>query len=188
VHSLLARLSVQRKLEPRFKGAYRLLYNGFSVLHLLAVFVIGRSVLDTHTFTFLSAPTIAAGLLAIKILGLVIIVLSLTKYDLGRFSGFTQLRTREYNCTNANEPLVRIGLSRWVRHPLYTGAFLLLWGGADSSFGFWTATLGSAYLIIGTRFEERKLTRFYGDAYRVYQEEVPMSFPFWRSAFRGGRF
>jgi protein-S-isoprenylcysteine O-methyltransferase Ste14 len=57
---------------------------------------------------------------------------------------------------------------------------MFLWGGATSSFGFWTALFASAYFIIGTKFEERKLVRLYGDAYRQYQESVSMYFPWKR--------
>ncbi|MDP3480639.1 MAG: hypothetical protein Q8R88_12775 [Desulfoprunum sp.] len=35
----------------------------------------------------------------------------------------------------------------------------------------------SAYLIIGTILEERKLVVEYGDIYRTYQRQVPMLLP-----------
>jgi len=180
VHSLLARLPVQRNIEPHLKGSYRLLYNGLSAIHILAVFALGRAILETSTFLALASPLAMAVFMIIKLSGFIIIVLSLTKYDLGRFSGLTQLRTLEYLSNDTQEPLQRSGLSQWVRHPLYSGVFLILWGGADSSFGFWTAVWGSLYLIVGTAFEERKLVHFYGDAYGSYQAEVPRYIPFKR--------
>jgi len=183
-HSFLARLNTQRKLEPHFKGGYRLLYNGLSVVHLLAVFAIGRTFLDTRAFEVFSSVAVDSLLTAVKAVGFIILVLALMKYDLGRFSGLTQVRVLEYMSTVSPEPLQRSGLNRWVRHPLYTGAFLVLWGGADSSLGFWTAVWGSLYLVIGTVLEERKLVQFYGDAYRAYQAEIPMYFPTRRSLVR----
>ena len=104
-------------------------------------------------------------------------VLALSMYDLGRFSGITQLITGEKTSSASNEPLQRQFLNRWVRHPLYTAAFFLLWGGATSTLGLWTAIWGTIYLIIGTLFEERKLVRIYGNDYRIYQREVPRYFP-----------
>lgn len=104
--------------------------------------------------------------------------MALIKYDIGRFAGVTQLFTGEQLSSESNEPLQIGGLNRWVRHPLYTGAFLMLWGGAINSFELWTAIWGSVYLVIGTLFEERKLVRIYGHEYRQYQQQVPRYFPF----------
>ena len=66
-----------------------------------------------------------------------------------------------------------------VRHPLYSGAFLILWANALSPLQLWTAIWGSFYLIVGTYFEERKLISVYGDAYRQYQKNVSRYFPRW---------
>ena len=107
-----------------------------------------------------------------------VLLAALAKYDLGRFSGITQLFTGERVSAVSNEPLQISGLNKRVRHPLYTGAFLLLWGGAINSFELWTAIWGSVYLVIGTVFEERKLVSIYGDDYRRYQQQVPRYFPF----------
>jgi methanethiol S-methyltransferase len=35
----------------------------------------------------------------------------------------------------------------------------------------------TAYLFIGAYFEERKLVREFGEAYRGYQQRTPMFFP-----------
>ena len=113
----------------------------------------------------------------IKILGYIVLLVALLKYDVGRFAGITQLFTGERVSASTSEPLQKQGLNRWVRHPLYTGVFLVLWGGAVSLFDVWTAIWGTVYLLIGTMFEERKLLRIYGDDYHKYQKEVPRYFP-----------
>jgi protein-S-isoprenylcysteine O-methyltransferase Ste14 len=82
------------------------------------------------------------------------------------------------------EKLVVSGLNRYVRHPLYFATLLLLLGyflrQPDRSHAI-TAALGLAYLLIGTRLEERKLVATFGQAYRDYQQKVPMLIPFkWR--------
>ena len=43
--------------------------------------------------------------------------------------------------------------------------------------GLATAVWGSAYLVIGTAFEERKLRRLYGQAYEDYRARVPAFVP-----------
>lgn len=184
IHSSFARQSIQKKIEPLFKGSYRLLYNIFSLIQFLALLELGQYLLDTQTFALISSAVAQSALLVLKILGLVIIVLALAKYDLGRFSGFTQVRTLESLAMEPNEDLHIKGLNSWVRHPLYSGAFLYFWGGADSLFGVSTAIFASLYLIVGTVLEERKLLNFYGSAYQTYQKDVPRFFPLKLSMFQ----
>jgi len=42
--------------------------------------------------------------------------------------------------------LVTNGLYRWVRHPLYTSAFLLLWAAPELSWNNWPSTWGSRFI------------------------------------------
>ncbi len=67
------------------------------------------------------------------------------------------------------------GLHRCVRHPLYSAGFMILWGLLRDPLSLAMAIWGSLYLVIGTRFEERKLRRLYGAAYDDYSKRVPPS-------------
>jgi protein-S-isoprenylcysteine O-methyltransferase Ste14 len=78
---------------------------------------------------------------------------------------------------DAPEPLRLDGPHRFVRHPLYTALFLVLWGRAFDEAMIATAVWGSLYLIVGTRFEERKLLRLHGAAYARYRARVPAFLP-----------
>ncbi len=97
-------------------------------------------------------------------------------YDRGRFVGTTQLRVPDMV---PDEDLRIDGLHRYVRHPLYSGLFLVLWGHAQTEFALATALWGSLYLVIGTGFEERRLIARYGQAYTAYRARVPAYLP-WR--------
>lgn len=176
-HSLLARHAVQQRFEPFFGRGYRLLYNLFAVVKILAVLFFGKYLLSESRFDFLSHQLIDFASFGIQALGGIVLVVAFASYDIGRFIGITQLFTGERVSVVSSEALQRNGLNRWVRHPLYTGAFLVLWGGAINSFELWTAIWGTVYLVIGTLFEERKLIRIYGDDYRHYQQQVPRYFP-----------
>ncbi len=180
-HSILARLSVQKRLEFFTGKYYRLSYNTLALLKIAAVFYVGQTWLSDVRFNLLDSNVAIYSFIAIRAIGFLILALALTTYDLGRFAGITQVITGERVSDSSNEPLQKRFLSQWVRHPLYTGAFLILWGGATSPFGFWTALWGTAYLVIGTHFEERKLRDIYGDEYRKYQQEVPRYFPSFNS-------
>lgn len=183
VHSLLAISSVKDRLAPVLGSAYRLSYNVFAVLHIGLVFLIGRTLLSGSRFTFLSSWPMVAVLGMVTLCGCLLILLSLRQYDLGQFSGLSQWRAARSGTNQSNdgavtlEPLNVTGLNGWVRHPLYSGAFLYIWGSAASSFGFWTAVFASAYLVIGAHYEERKLIKAYGDAYVNYRAQVPAFIP-----------
>jgi methanethiol S-methyltransferase len=66
-----------------------------------------------------------------------------------------------------------IGPYRWVRHPIYLGWFLLVFGvphmtGTRLAF----AVISSAYLVVAIPFEERSLVETFRDEYRRYQQAV----------------
>jgi protein-S-isoprenylcysteine O-methyltransferase Ste14 len=178
VHSLLARASVKRKLQPLLGRTYRISYNLFSALHIGLVIIGGEIVLGENSVVFEIGNPLAILATACQWTGIVIIMLGLKQYDLRLFAGVTQL-FRASNITTADEePLHLTGMHRYVRHPLYLGAYLYLLGGAVNEFGMQTALWGCLYLIVGTWFEERSLVTQYGRAYLEYKEKVPAIFPF----------
>ena len=109
-------------------------------------------------------------------IGLGIILLALRQYDLAEFAGTDAFQTK----TPARSRLKTSGLSGIVRHPLYTGTLLFLWGlwllDASLSTLIMAACL-SAYIRVGIYFEEKKLLREFGREYARYRQRVPMLFP-----------
>jgi len=177
VHSLLASASVKRTLDPLFGDSYRLSYNLFSALHIGFVILGGQLLLGQNSESFNLASEYDILTTASRWLGVAIILAALTQYDLGLFSGLSQLR-KDSQLSEDDEPLHLSGMHRYVRHPIYLGAYLYLWAGAVDEFGLQTALWGSAYLFIGTWFEERKLIAQFGGSYVEYQKKVPAIFPF----------
>ncbi|MFT5485898.1 MAG: protein-S-isoprenylcysteine O-methyltransferase Ste14 [Paracoccaceae bacterium] len=154
---------------------HRLAYNGFAVLHLGIVWWLGRAWLSAAPP--LGVPPTAALIGdGATILGLIVIAVALTGYDRGRFLGTTQIRSP---AEEPDEGLKTGGLLRYVRHPLYSGLFLVLWGHAQTEFALATAAWGSIYLLIGAMYEERRLADRYGAAYVEYRRRVPAFIP-WR--------
>jgi protein-S-isoprenylcysteine O-methyltransferase Ste14 len=70
------------------------------------------------------------------------------------------------------------GPYRWVRHPLYLFSLVIIWSGPVFTMdrllhnGLWTL-----WIVIGAIMEERDLVGCFGEAYRTYQETVPMLLP-----------
>jgi len=177
VHSLLARESVKHLLQPFFGRAYRISYNLFSTLHIAIVIIGGQIVLGGNSVDFEMGNELALLAIACQLTGVAVIVVSLTQYDLGRFSGVSQL-SDDRHIEAEIEPLHVTGMHRYIRHPLYLGAYLYLIGGAVSEFALQTTIWGCVYLMAGTWFEERSLVSRYGLAYVEYKEKVPAVFPF----------
>ena len=177
VHSSLARPTVQITIESYLTHWYRLSYNLLAVLTILMVLFTGTKWISTSTLSVFDDSVLWFVSYGIMLIGYIVFIAAFTSYDMGRFVGITQIINRERVSTASSESLLQEGLNRWARHPLYTGAFLILWGGAHSWFDIWTAFWGTLYLLIGTKYEERKLIKIYGDEYRNYQKHVPRYFP-----------
>ncbi|MFB6260531.1 MAG: isoprenylcysteine carboxylmethyltransferase family protein [Thiohalorhabdaceae bacterium] len=61
----------------------------------------------------------------------------------------------------------------FVRHPWYFFGLVILWTRDLHLAGLVAAVAISAYLVIGSRLEERKLLSAYGTAYAAYKRRVP---------------
>jgi protein-S-isoprenylcysteine O-methyltransferase Ste14 len=79
--------------------------------------------------------------------------------------------------------LVTTGLYKFVRHPQYTGLFISLFGEGVIhwptifSIGLMPLIVIAYYFL--ARKEEEEMLRQFGDAYRIYQNQVPMFLPRW---------
>jgi protein-S-isoprenylcysteine O-methyltransferase Ste14 len=72
------------------------------------------------------------------------------------------------------------GIHRFVRHPLYSGTILFVWG-LFFVFPFLNNLIAvillTLYLFIGISFEEKKLVKEFGEKYQAYILKVPMLIP-----------
>lgn len=178
-HSILASETMKRCLARVFGPTYRLAYNGFAVITLAITFWLGHQYFaDTEAFNHTS--TIKILLSITEVSGWLLMFFALGQYDLSRFAGTHQLKAAKSGThSDDDETLHTKGLHHYVRHPLYSAVFLVLWGAAWTPFGLATAIFGSGYLLIGTYYEERRLLVRYGEAYATYRDSVPAFIP-WR--------
>jgi protein-S-isoprenylcysteine O-methyltransferase Ste14 len=67
---------------------------------------------------------------------------------------------------------------KFIRHPIYLGLLLGVWGTPVMTLGHMLFAMGmSVYILIGIHFEERDLEMFLGEDYRRYKQRVPMLVP-----------
>ncbi len=178
-HSLLAGGGAKKRLFPVFGSFHRLSYNLFAALHIALVMALGWRLFGAIE-AFQLAPWARNALLIGYVLGWAAFLWALKGYDLGLLAGTKQIRERMREPLKpADEPLLIAGAHRYVRHPLYAGAFLILWGRISDEFDLATAAWASLYLVAGTFFEERKLLRLYGKEYADYRRSTPAFIP-WR--------
>ncbi len=75
-------------------------------------------------------------------------------------------------------PITVAGPYRWVRHPLYLFMILMIWSCPDvTTDRLLFNLLWTAWIVVGSYFEENDLIAEFGDAYREYQKRVPMLVP-----------
>lgn len=110
-------------------------------------------------------------------------------YDGAQFLGLRQASSgANPRLLSGGDRLDTSGILGVVRHPWYTATFLLLWAQDLTALSIQVNALLSAYLVVGTLLEERKLVQEFGGHYRDYQRRVGMFVPIqWlRAKLRGG--
>jgi protein-S-isoprenylcysteine O-methyltransferase Ste14 len=83
--------------------------------------------------------------------------------------------------------LVTDGVYGVIRHPQYAGIFLAIFGQLVHWPTILTLALAPVIIIAYVRLarrEEARLAVLFGDAYRAYQQRVPMFVPRWRTVRR----
>ena len=100
-------------------------------------------------------------------------------YDSLSFFGIRQiLNFKKLKTTNPSEEIKKNGLLAVTRHPMYLALIIYLWSQTFRVADIVVNIVLTIYVIIGTVLEEKKLVLEFGDAYRKYQQEVPMLVPF----------
>jgi methanethiol S-methyltransferase len=175
LHSILASSKFKRfanhKMGKQYEF-YRLYYTVFALVGLAIILFYQITILSHRIFI----PTTVSSVLGIitAFSGLLIMSICILKYfmQLSGLKGLIENRT-------GNELMIT-GIHKIVRHPLYSGTFVFIWGLfvifplaslliAD--------TIITIYTLIGLRFEEMKLEKEFGEAYRRYKQKVPMLMP-----------
>ncbi len=182
LHSVLATRKVKMGLKTLMGGSskfYRLVYSAFSLLG-LGILISWQYYTATIILWKPSGLSFISGII-LTVCGLALMIVCLQKY-------FTSHAGPKELITESQQPvLLKKGLHRYVRHPLYLSTFIFLWS-IFLVFPYLslliTNLIITIYTIIGIRFEERKLRNSFGETYTQYTREVPMIIPRipWRSA------
>lgn len=176
VHSLMAssffKDSMSSFLGKKFRF-YRLIYNLIAFVSLIPVLILQFSIEKIQLWQVSAYEQVIGKFICVW--GVIFIATALQGYDMSELSG------SDFTKKDKIQELKTDGLLKYVRHPIYFGILLLVWGLfiTDAS----TRNLSGAiavtiYLLIGIYFEEKKLIEIYGEAYTKYQTQVAMLIPF----------
>jgi len=116
--------------------------------------------------------------LLIACLGLVIEGVRLLRRIGQRDAGRAETSLRDFEKTSR---LVKTGLFRYIRHPMYSSLLLLGWGiffKAPSWLEAGLALLCTFFLIATGRAEERENIRYFGSEYIEYMHQTKMFIPY----------
>src|SRR5204863_2523936 len=102
---------------------------------------------------------------AVQLSGIVLIARSVAKIDALQLAGIKPAAGRD--------ALQIGGPYQWVRHPVYLGWLLAVFGAAHMTADRLTfAIITTGYLLIAIPWEERALRATFGDPYARYQQAV----------------
>jgi protein-S-isoprenylcysteine O-methyltransferase Ste14 len=176
-HSVLASLQfkyyLKRIFGRRVDRIYRLTYNLFAGISLMAVLVVAAFLPDKKLYS-VPFPWLALMVVGELLAGMALVI------------GFSQSRPFEFlgmhqlESLNDEPPrLTTSGLYHYVRHPLYSAGLVMLWLIPRMTVNLLVMNLAfTIYIIIGATLEEQKLTSELGQEYRDYMKVTPMFIPF----------
>jgi protein-S-isoprenylcysteine O-methyltransferase Ste14 len=174
LHSVLASEWLKKKLRQKMKDYkwYRLWYTlfAFVFLALIIYYQIKISAIElfkSNNLIFIAGITISST-------GLILMLVCIRKYFMS-LSGLRSLIIENFS----NELQVT-GIHKYVRHPLYLGTFMFIWGLfllLPFLSLFVANVIITIYTLIGIELEEQKLITEFGESYRQYQKTVPKLIP-----------
>ncbi len=133
---------------------------------LLAIFFVDFTNSSTNEITFLKYPG-----LVISISGFLIILIAILQLNKNLTPFPTPIEKGN---------LIRTGLYKYVRHPIYTGIFLAALGMGLFNTSLWQISIATILLILfyfKSNYEEAMLIEKYKD-YKVYKKTTGRFFPF----------
>ena len=167
-HSLLARVRfkawIARLVPPDLERSTYVWVA--SLLFVLTCAAWRRTGVETY-----SVGGIAAGILfVVQASGVLLIVQSVRRLDHLAIAGIRQVQPIT---GQSQAPLQIRGVYRIVRHPLYLGWMLFVFGAPHMTFDRLSfAAISSAYLLVAIPWEERSLLREFGAQYETYRRAV----------------
>ena len=168
-HSVFARDGVRVWVERHFPGRERSVFVWVASLAFAAVCAAWRGV---PGMAWEAGGVIAWLLYLTRTAGIVLTLRAAAILDIWELAG-TRPPRHAPGETGGTATFTRNGPYGWVRHPIYSGWFLVVFSVPTmTATQLVFAVVSSAYLVVGMVFEERSLVSAAPEAYRAYQRDV----------------
>jgi protein-S-isoprenylcysteine O-methyltransferase Ste14 len=193
-HSLFARIGIKAVVARVLPAAFeRTAYVSIASLLFLGVCLLWRPLPGT---AWDATGLLRLLLYGVQFAGLVVTVQGASRLDIWDLSGVRQVRAASHTARVAtprvavsssapnvpppatspatvSAPLEVRGPYRWLRHPIYLGWVLLVFGAPTMTAGrLLFAAVSTTYLVVAIPIEERSLVDEFGQSYRDYQRQV----------------
>ena len=177
LHSFFADDTIKRNIKKILGSKFRYYRLGYSLFALITLVLLLWYQFSLNSTQFYYSKIISYGLSLIMVIpGLVIMIICAYKY----FYSLSGIQALQKGRPPITPTLQQTGLHKYVRHPLYFGTLVFVWG-LFLMFpllnNLIAAAIISVYVFIGIRLEEKKLCLEYGEAYKQYKMRVPRLFP-----------
>lgn len=178
LHSWTASVPFKKFIEQKFGKRfllkyYRLIYNIFALVSIVPAAVVYLTAPQQQLYNLDGVFGVLARIFQAN--GIMLMVLAVNQTGTLRFAGFRAQFDIE---TGEVDDFISEGVYGWVRHPIYTGTYLLFFfDPVMTDLKLLVYVILSIYILIGISFEERRLVWEFGDRYRTYRSEVPMLIP-----------
>jgi protein-S-isoprenylcysteine O-methyltransferase Ste14 len=173
--------------ENFYQAYYKLLFTIINIVIVVILVSCLKQLPNSKLFIFSVSATVWMRIL--QCLGVWILFQAGRGIDLLNFIGVRQMiqYTKEQKRVD-KEILIRNGIYGRVRHPIYFGCILILWGEPhllNNRNGIALVVLSNLYFYFGSILEERRMIRQFGEEYQMYQKAVPRLLPFrWRKVHK----
>jgi len=158
---------------------YRILYNVFSLLTLFLVVLYHLGLQEKIIFAWPWPWNLVK--IAMYLVAFILFYGGYRAYDMQYVLGIKQLQAMREDKIQKAAEFQTSGILEYVRHPWYSAAILLVWAfGPISDVSLVSKIILTAYIIIGTFLEEKKLIHEIGQPYLEYRKRVPIFIPWKR--------
>lgn len=179
IHSILASLSVKRWTAahlgtPTYQRYYRLFFSFQAFILFLPILALAVFLPDQIIYR-IPQPWVWLTVI-LQVLAIILLLDSINQTGAMRFIGFEQALQKQAG--ERKLPLVEHGMYRYVRHPIYTNIFVIMWLMPIMTWNLLALAIGvNLYNMIGAKLEERKLLLEFGQAYDQYRRKTPFMVP-----------
>ncbi len=165
-HSVMARTGAKRWLARHLPPSLeRSVYVWISSVLLIATCAGWQ---DLPALVYRAGPPASWALRLVQLAGVALTLGGARVLDPLELAGIRQLVGG-----SPTSPFKVVGPYTWVRHPIYLGWMLMVFGApvmTETRLLF--AVISSLYLVVAIPWEERSLVESFGDQYREYQQRV----------------